>query len=198
MKFIQINYGAAIAKRCISSNLPPSFVAALIANETGGNLHERRFEKNVLASIWEVLLGRKAAFGSIAAATLLNYIAPTGQAISVGATLRRVDSLATSWGLTQIMGYQVIGQQPPRDPEYLADINYSLDTTARLLAQFAGAWRLEISRDFEQLFRCWNTGHPTGATADPQYVPNGLLRMNIYPGVPAAAVAADKGKTDHV
>lgn len=188
MQSIRTNYGAAIVPIIASRKIPPAFVAALIANETGGNPHATRFEKDVLATLWEVLLGRKAAFGSIAATTILAHVAPTPD-YNFGVTLQRIDSLATSWGLTQIMGYQVLqlfgAGAPGRAPEDLTEINFCFDVTARLLTQFAAAWRLDPSREFEQLFRCWNTGHPEGKTADADYVANGLRRMELYPGAAA-------------
>ena len=34
--------------------------------------------------------------------------------------------------------------------------------------------------EFAELFRCWNTGRPNGKTFDPNYVQNGLRRIEIY------------------
>ena len=87
---------------------------------------------------------------------------------------RLVDN-ATSWGLTQILG-----DNYPGEPFLLLDPKVGLPFTVILLEQFATRWDLDLSKDFEQLFRCWNTGKSDGTPFDPQYIPNGLLRMSLY------------------
>jgi len=52
------------------------------------------------------------------------------------------------------------------------------------LADFAARNTLDLTRDFSQLFDCWNTGRPHAPTADPQYIPNGLRRMELYKALP--------------
>src|SRR5258708_655160 len=108
MQKIRASYGAAIADACRLSSVPPAFLAALIANESGGNAGAKRFEKNVLASLWEVLLERSANFGSIKATDLFAYLWPPSYTLDptngFRDALHNMDSLATSWGLTQVMG----------------------------------------------------------------------------------------------
>lgn len=188
MQDIRTKWGAAIDAACATSNVPPAFVAALIANESGGNVDAKRFEKGVLASLWEVLLGRKTAYGSIIRADLVSYVSGVpGTPFSAPATLpadafQRVDGLATSWGLTQVMGYHVlepiVGHAMGITALKVTDTHLAM--ALRLLAQFAHEFQLDVTTEFEQLFRCWNGGHPTAATFDPKYVPNGLARMKIY------------------
>jgi hypothetical protein len=50
-----------------------------------------------------------------------------------------------------------------------------------MLSDFGARFHLDLSKDFEQIFRCWNTGHPDGITYDPDYVGKGLARMVFWP-----------------
>jgi hypothetical protein len=209
MRKIKMEAGDAIETACHSSSVPPAFVAALIANETGeqfassgmlGASNARRFEKNVLAALWEVLLGRKAAYGSIGRKDLLLYIlsgkvARDGQQeglVTVPDTipansLLLLDRLASSAGLTQVMGYHVLETASGCDStEDLTVPARSLRETIRLLAEFAQRYQLDLASEFPPLFTCWNTGSPNGKTFDPDYVENGLRRMQLYAGLAVA------------
>jgi hypothetical protein len=191
MQSIQTKWGAEISRACGTSSVPAAFLAALIANETGGNTDAKRFEHGVLASLWEVLQGRKTAYGSIQRSVLVNYVAgvastPTNAIANLPAdAFQRVDALATSWGLTQIMGYHILeGGAPVKTIAALQDPAMHLAMALRMLAQFAAQFQLDVTKDFEGMFRCWNGGHPTLATFDPQYVPNGLARMQEWSSLP--------------
>jgi hypothetical protein len=187
MQSIKEKWGATIAEACSTSSVPAAFLAALVANETGGNSNAQRFEKGVLASLWEVLQGRSPAYGSIQRLSLVGYV--TGLAvppINVPASLpadafQRVDALATSWGLTQIMGYHILESGVAvKTIQGLQDPPMHLAMALRMLAGFASHFQLDVTKDFEQMFRCWNGGHPTATTFDPNYVPNGLARMQEW------------------
>jgi hypothetical protein len=189
MQSIKVKWGAAIAEAASTSSVPEAFLAALIANETGGNSDAKRFEHGVFASLSEVLQGRKTAYGSIQRSVLVNYVtgvaSPSinGPAITdlSADALKRVNALATSWGLTQIMGYHILeGNAPVKTIAGLADAPTHLAMALRMLAGFAAQFQLDVTKDFEGMFRCWNGGHPTAATYDPQYVPNGLARMQEW------------------
>jgi hypothetical protein len=186
--------GGTIRQAAMASGIPEAFLAALVANESGGDYNAKRFEPRVLSSLWEVLLGRKAHFGSIGRDDIRQYIVPAGFAVDsansadvTGATrtacdvaMQRLDSLATSWGLTQIMGYQVL--PVGKKVDVLRDPAGNLDFACALLKQFAVRFQLEWG-DTEKLFRCWNTGSPSGETFDPNYAANGLARMALWPQV---------------
>jgi hypothetical protein len=93
------------------------------------------------------------------------------------------------------MGFHVIGRHGTvRD---LLEPRFHYHLANQLLAEFAASYQLDLAREFEELFRCWNTGRPDGRTADPAYVANGLMRMEIYRalmvGQPAARFG-DKAK----
>jgi len=202
MQLIQTKWGAAIAAACDKSSVPPAFLAALIANETGGNPDARRFEKGVLASLWEVVQGRVPAYGSILRDSILAYLAAPftgapasplpGIRVVIADALQQLDGLATSWGLTQVMGYEAIPFSIRA--ETLADPNVEFPIDLRMLAGFAVHYGLDMAKDFDELFDCWNTGRPHSQTADPQYIPNGLARMAIYGQLAAGPPAEAPGE----
>ena len=197
MAEIRTKWGALIAQVCHASSVPPAFLAALIANESGGDPNAMRFEAGVLASLWEVLLGRKAAYGSIGRDQLRTY-AQTGSPVipcTLDYSLQRLDGLATSWGLTQIMGYNAVAAKPVAGivgfaAETLLTPNTNLPQAITMLATFAHEFDLDLAEESAELFRCWNTGRPNGETTDPRYVDKGLARMKIYSDLPPAAVSA--------
>lgn len=184
MTSIRKAWGNTIATACSASSVPPAFLAALIAGETGGHNDSRRFEKNVLDSIWEVLLGRKTAYGSISHSDLVGYVSGVSNPITVPQSLpadafQRVDALSTSWGLTQIMGYHALEFRITMDA--LRDPQQHLVLSTKMLAQFAQRFQLDMASDFPPLFACWNTGGPDCTkTFDPKYCANGVERMKIY------------------
>jgi hypothetical protein len=197
MHSIREKFNAEIQEATEGTLIQPEFMAALIANESNGDPTKKRFEKNVLLQLWEVAMGRTAAFGSIRRLDLLGAISSiittgstTGREI-VLLSLQGLDNLATSWGLTQIMGYESIALGfPVADLQIPGD---SLHQTQRMLSDFAAEFKLNPQADYAQLFDCWNTGRPHAATADPQYIVNATSRMQIYrdlPPLPPQAISA--------
>lgn len=182
MQSIKENYGAAIAAAANNCTVPAAFFAALTANESGGNPNAKRFEASVLASLWQVLLGRKTAYGSIKTSDLVRYLTGVEDLTFASAlprdALNRFDALATSWGLTQILGYNTFPIAMTIEELQTPDGNLACAT--HMLAAFCVDFRLDPTKDFEPMFRCWNGGHPTAQTFDPEYVPNGLKRMAIW------------------
>ena len=187
MSHIRQKWGAIITEACKLSSVPEAFLAALIGNESGGDENAKRFEHGVFASLWEVLESRKASFGSIGLEDVLRYTLPPDAIAEAAAgtvrslytaALERLDGLATSWGLTQIMGYEAIAFGVPISDLHIPLL--SLRISLRMISQFAGHNNLDVTKDFPELFDCWNTGRPHAATADPSYIPNGLHRLNAY------------------
>jgi hypothetical protein len=186
MQSIKTKWGAAIATACATSSVPEKFLAALIGNESGGNANAKRFERNVLASLWEVLLGRKAAFGSVGRSDLVAYVTGiAGTPVNTPANLpgdafQRIDALASSWGLTQIMGYHILEGGSSKTIQGLQDPELHLVTALRMLAAFAKEFNLDVTADFSDLLHCWNAGSPSAPTFDPHYVPNAMNRMDAW------------------
>ena len=187
-----------IQEACSSSSVCPEFLGALTANESGGDRAAVRFEPSVYGHLKALAAGERPRYGGICAQALceeltevlhpktgefhekfLNSLFMAGQASEL---FRLADEalreLASSWGFTQIMGFHLIGRQGTvRD---LVEPRFHYHFANQLLAEFAESYRLDLAREFEELFRCWNTGQPDGRTADPAYARNGLRRMELY------------------
>jgi hypothetical protein len=187
-----------IAEAVSGITLPAEFLGALTANESGGRCDAACFEPAVYEHLKAVASGRAPAFGSIAwqqlSSALQEATAPGARQLQdklanedylkgavralTGQEDRGLRDLATSWGFTQIMGYHVIGRKV--SVPSLADPRLHYHLAIDILEDFARRFRLQLSRDFESLFRCWNTGRPAGKTFDPDYVAKGIRRMNLY------------------
>ena len=105
--------------------------------------------------------------------------------------MQSLDGLATSWGATQIMGWHVL--EPigaGKSVQSLKTQDGCIDFSIRLLTWFANQFQLDMTKDFTDLFDCWNSGDPVAGTVktyDPNYTANGLRRMALYQGILAAA-----------
>ncbi len=189
---------AAILHACESSSVPPEFLGALTANESGGNAHAARFEPAVYRHLAAVIAGESPSYGSLAADALqakVGHIAHRksedyhGQflnppfAAQHRATLTELEDetlreLATSWGYTQIMGYHLVGRAGMVPDLLESDFHFHL--ALKLLAEFAAHHQLDLTREFAEMFSCWNTGQPFGKCFDALYVEHGLRRMGSY------------------
>lgn len=196
MDAIRKRHGALIVEQCKSSSVRPEFLAALIANESGGHEDAVRFEPTVFGRLLEVCASKRAAYqpagikAPLGAQDLLGFIEALGTGFLSG--LHSVTGLATSHGLTQIMGWHCI--EFAKDFGILGTPNGQIRFTIDLLSWFAQNYSLALGTDDEGLLRCWNTGRPDGQTYDPQYVAKALRRMKLYLAVVDAAAA---GETIH-
>ncbi len=194
-----------LSEACKRSSVPEEYLGALVANESGGDPKVARFEPSVYRHLKAVAQGMPSPYGGIRARDLAQEVeeilhpkaedfharyltepfsANHGEAL---ATLQDevLRELATSWGFTQIMGYHLIGRHgTARD---LLDPTLHFRVTAELLAEFAEDYQLDLGHEFEEMFRCWNTGRPYGKTFDPHYVENGLRRLEIYRAISASS-----------
>lgn len=196
MQEIHDEWNPAIIDAVTGTAIPAKFVAALIANESGGDPDANRFEPGVLTHLWNVVIGRTMVYGRIMRADLVNYVAglsetPARAPVLVPSNVfQRLDELAHSWGLTQIMGYHLLewSSIPAwyRTIDDLRKPESHLKCTALLLTQFANEFSLDLSQDFAELLHCWNAGSPTAATFDPAYVPNAINRMDLYGSISRA------------
>jgi hypothetical protein len=195
MQKIKSECGDFIAAVVQNTPYPPALLAALTANESGGNAAASRFEPAVFGDLAHVVTAAKAGYGSIGRADLLAWcslgVAPD-QVPDGGPPLERrgfadallaLVNLATSWGPTQIMGYQALaGRYPLGD---LPNLTRHFPHTVAMLSDFSSRFAIAVTGDagaeqWAKLFRCWNTGRPDGQTKDPLYVSKGLDRMTVY------------------
>jgi hypothetical protein len=195
MTRIQKAYGPLLVSTETASSIPAAFFAALIANESGGNPNATRFEPAVFTALAEVLLGRKAAYGSLGAQDLSVWLvpknlpddgAPVASGVIILAGIKNLADLATSWGLTQIMGYEAIAYHLIDGVAALVSPVSGMARTAIMLKDFARRNGLSLTKDFPELFDCWNTGRPHAPTADATYIPDGLARMALYQSLESA------------
>jgi hypothetical protein len=185
MQSIKDRWHAMIVTAVNEALLPASFVAALIANESRGKEDAVRFEPHVFSELAEVILGKRPHYKPQGIARpldrtdLLDYIEQPDPGLLFPEQLARLAELATSRSLTQIMGWHAVEMNKPMPGLHWQPADY-LNFTGELLAYFANRYSLDLSKDFPALFRCWNTGEPSGQTFDPHYVSNGLSRMDLY------------------
>jgi hypothetical protein len=204
--------GKFIAQACKASSVPPEFLGALAANESGGNPGAMRFEPAVYRHLKALAAGESPRYNGLSAEDLAGELDEVLHPKAVEFHARYLTApfasrharalstledealreLATSWGFTQIMGFHMAGRRgTARD---LLDPQIHFRVALDLLVEFAEDYQLDLTREFAELFRCWNTGQPYGHTTDPAYVQNGLWRMELYrqqaKAAPQAAAAA--------
>ena len=90
------------------------------------------------------------------------------------------------------MGYHPLGRNAP--VRALLDPSFHFRTALALLAEFAERYQLDVTREFEPVFRCWNTGAPDGKTFDPGYAAKGLKRMEVYRAMAVSASGPQPSK----
>ena len=189
---------AVLVEACRYSSVPVAFLMALVANESGGNSRAMRFEPAVYRHLKLLAEGKAAKYGELSRPSLSAEIAEmlqpkseTFHAAHLGdefaaahaaeiaaAEDEALRELATSWGYTQIMGYHMVGRAGTvRD---LLEPQFHFRVALELLAEFAERYQLNPTREFAEMFRCWNTGQPYGQTTDPAYVEKGRARMEIF------------------
>lgn len=160
---------------------PAALLAALTANESGGDPKVTRFESSVFAQLAQVLVGHKANFGAIGAEDLEEAVWPE---VGTGLKPAMVSLLnfATSWGPTQIMGYQALAGH--YDLAELPNLHTHYKHVIETLEDFRRRFKLPIigvpALVWEPFFHCWNAGSPDGKTFDPNYTSRGLDRMTLY------------------
>jgi hypothetical protein len=211
MRRVMDHCDGVIRQACKASSVPPEFLAALTANESGGNPHAMRFEPAVYRHLKAVAAGDASRYGSLKAPDLaaeleevLHPKSPEYYARYLTSPFGRLHSpelaqaadealreMATSWGFTQIMGFHMVGRRgTARD---LLDPARHYRIAVELLAEFAEDYQLDLASEFAGLFRCWNTGQPHGKTTDPAYVEHGLLRLELYRQLAASTGPPEKG-----
>lgn len=222
MRRVAARCGDEIAEACRYSSIPPAFLAALVANESGANPRAARFEPAVYRHLKALAEGRRARYGGIRREALEAEVADTlhpkaasfhevyltngfraahtselaRQALlsqgAGGPVDEALRELATSWGLTQIMGYHLVGRAGTvRD---LLEPGFHFKLALQLLAEFAERYQLDLTLEFAEMFRCWNTGRPYGRTTDARYVEKGLLRMELYRRLAEEEVGSKKSE----
>jgi hypothetical protein len=146
------------------TEIPPEYLAALISLESypPGNWDSERFEQKV----YERLLKLKQN------GTPFNSI-PREKIISL--TESELRQLATSYGLTQIMGYHCL--ELGCSIEDLRSSDHLLWSVAYIRRHYL---KYIKQKQWEICFKMHNTGNPFGKTHNKDYVEKGLKRMEYY------------------
>ena len=191
---IREQWGAAIAAACANSSVPQAFLAALIANESGGDANLARFEPSEFALVCQVFSGLRPSLQVTGISNALGPLDlwPIYKTASFAAGLEMAKVLASSFGLTQIMSWHFLALGYTG----LAPIPASqLDATLRLMAAAAPHFDLDLAMPDEaavaEWFTWWNCGNPAGKTFDPNYESNGVERMLIYAALLAGTAGQD-------
>lgn len=194
MKQIHDRWAPLLNLAASTTTVSEAFLAALVAGESNGDPTAKRFEPAVFERLLEVCMGKRAAFSvsgiqrPLGAVDLLGFIGTHPAAFVDG--LRNTATLATSYGLTQIMGWHLVElYQEEKLEKMQTDPQTQMDLTIQLLVIFANRYDLDLSKETEAMFTCWNTGEPDGHTYDPNYAANGQRRIQIYQQILAPPAA---------
>lgn len=146
------------------TEIPPEYLAALISLESHppGNRDSKRFEPGIYSRLKE-LKEKGRPFGRIDRNDIRSL---------TDEELRR---LATSYGLTQIMGYHCLSLGCSIDD---LSGDYHLNWSILYMREHYG--KQLRKKDWEAAFRIHNTGHPQGNTSRKDYAERGLARMQYY------------------
>src|SRR5205823_1896764 len=163
---------------------------------SGGLSRITRFEPRVYQHLQDLLAGKTTHYGAITAGDVQREEAAVEMVKdeAAGLYVKRPDSyheahltadwaqanasaiaqiedwalkqLASSIGLTQVMGFHVLGEKTESGVAMttadLYDPAINLHMAVKLLSGFAKQYNLDLRKDFESLLRCWNSGRPDG------------------------------------
>ncbi len=158
------NMNKEIWQASYGTMIPESYLASIISLETFpiGNRRSKRFEEHVYRSLLDLkYLGKNFAKIPQAKVKYLND--------------QELKLYATSYGLTQMMGFHCLKIGCKID-ELMGP--YQLQWAVVWMEKNYGHYA-RLGR-FSECFRIHNTGRPTGRTHRHDYVERGLKRMNYY------------------
>lgn len=168
-------FGLLIHLACANSIVPEDFLAGFTGVEAGVDRHSgqinpaaSRFEKGVYHKLLSVRDGLRSSWSKITTRDL------------TGLSDAAIRNLATSWGLTQIMGWHLIHNLKGTIQD-LRDLDKHLYFTVELLVVTAEPHIL--SKRFDNVLRIWNAGSANGKTFDDDYVDNALLVRKHYAAI---------------
>ena len=146
------------------TEIPASYLAALISLESHppGNRNSQRFESKIFQRLLELKKDGRS-FGGIPRSRVSDL------------TDSQLRELATSYGLTQIMGYHCLDmgcsiQDLSGDYHLMWSVAYIRRHYLQKIKQ----------KDWQACFRIHNTGKPEGTTHRNDYAEKGVLRMQYY------------------
>ncbi|GIX41530.1 MAG: hypothetical protein KatS3mg129_1263 [Leptospiraceae bacterium] len=164
MYHIYKSYNEKIYQATWGTEIPPEYLAALISLESypPGNWDSERFEPKVYERLIK-LKNEDIPFGNI----------PREKIIHISDY--ELIKLATSYGLTQIMGYHCLDLGC--SIEDLKGSDHLLWSIAYIRKHYL---KYIKKKEWETCFRIHNTGNPFGKTHNRDYVEKGIKRMEYY------------------
>lgn len=189
-----------ILKYTKDTNIPPEWVAGLIGVECARlQPTASRFEAHVYESVMWVKKGNKStAFPGFNEGRIRNFILGTSN-------IDKLKSLATSYGLGQIMGYHYVDKWGLEPEEYM---NLTFETSIKYTVLFMRFGMKFVKfpyldkngkkyQPYEQLMRWHNSGSTTGTTYHPSYYQNAQQmadKYKKYAEMMETNINADKGQ----
>ncbi len=167
-------FSVLIHLACRNSSVPETFLGGFIGVEAGvkhgGQIDPsaKRFERGVFHKLTAVRDGLMHSWSGIKTADL------------AGMSDDAITNFATSWGLTQIMGWHLV-HNLKGTIEDLRDPDKHLTYAVQLLGITAG--RYLKAKDFGSVLRIWNSGSANGKTYDPDYVANAMAVKAAYAAI---------------
>lgn len=190
-------FGEQIRSACARSIVPKEFLAGFVGVEAGkdraGNLKPEatRFEPGVFEDLKSL---RDNGYCFVGGKKKINYSGVKRSQIQT-ATNADLRALATSYGLTQIMGWHCINNLQCTIAD-LRDPDKHLIYAVRLLTLVGGEYLRR--NDFAPVLRIWNTGSPTGKTYHASYVPNALAVAAAYKEIQQNTTRKRTNRTDFI
>lgn len=186
---IHQRFGALISAACKGTLVPPPFLAGFIGVEAGkdrkGQIKPEatRFEAGVFADLKSL---RDTGICEVAGKLRTTYNG-VRQAQIKDADDTALRALATSYGLTQAMGWHVVNNLKCTIND-LRDLDKHLIYAVRLLVIVSGN-NLQ-RKEYDDVLRIWNTGSENGKTYHEDYVANALAVMREYAALNVVQPAA--------
>lgn len=175
MRAIRENCGASIAEASGSDAAWGALLAAITANESGGCRQTYRFAPENHQRLIALLEGRETKVDGVTRMQLEKRLSAAGSDAERVALLKK---LAGLHGYMQIAGHHSIVWKATL--EALVEKERHFQFAMLLLKGYCEEFGLEPARHAAELGRCWNAGHPNGATRSPLYSWRLQERMRVW------------------
>ena len=174
MRRIRENCGSLIEEAAGGDPARGALLAALTANESGGSARAYRFEPNNYERLTKLLAGADENVDGLTRPQLEGRLG----VVAEGERDTHLKRLAGLHGHTHLPGYCSILWNVPL--EALIERRGHFHLAARRLDELCRQFGLEPRRNAAELGRCWNAGHPNGATRSSLYSWRLQTRLKMY------------------
>ncbi len=175
MRRIRGTCGRQIEEATQGDMMRAALLAAITANESGGNGLVYRFEPSTYCRLHSLLKGEDEDVEGITREQFENFLNGAKAEAARVALLRKA---AGRHGYTQIPGCCAVRWKVPL--EALLEKERHFHLAARRLEELRLEFHLNPESHALELGRAWNTGHPMGRTRSPLYSWRLGLRRSLY------------------